>query len=365
MASFSGPKLSNRIADDVPDIQALLSSLAKLTPDSGNTDYPTGTKRVAETASGYEIQQFNGSSWVTLDKWNIDVQKVDGYSASTGTTASTIPVRDTDGKISGDITGNASTASTAAALSVTNSIDKGGTGATTAEQARANLGVPPTSHASTGTSYGVSTADNYGHAKASSTTPTALGTAYVGAETTSFARGDHVHPAITATDDELGMVKLSDSTASSSSTDGGVAATPAAVKTAYDLADLANNAANGKVNRGGDTMTGTLNAPELHAKQPNVVKGTNPSSTQYAAYHFVDSTGEPNTAHRLGTVEYSVKSDGTAQIIIGPYLFKELTSFTGNLLTVGIYNDGTGYTNASNLTVSGFLKIPGGQIWIA
>lgn len=70
----------------------------------------------------------------------------------------------------------------------------GGTGATTAANARTNLGVPPTSHASTGTSYGVSTAANYGHAMASSTTPKANGTAAVGSETAKFARGDHVHP---------------------------------------------------------------------------------------------------------------------------------------------------------------------------
>lgn len=55
-------------------------------------------------------------------------------------------------------------------------------------------GKAPTSHASTGTGYGVSTASNYGHAKASSTTPKANGTAAVGSETSSFARGDHVHP---------------------------------------------------------------------------------------------------------------------------------------------------------------------------
>ena len=52
----------------------------------------------------------------------------------------------------------------------------------------------PTSHASTATTYGVSSASNYGHAKASSTTPKANGTASVGSETDSFARGDHVHP---------------------------------------------------------------------------------------------------------------------------------------------------------------------------
>ena len=52
----------------------------------------------------------------------------------------------------------------------------------------------PKSHASTGTTYGVSSASNYGHAKASGTTPKAPGTASTGSETGSFARGDHVHP---------------------------------------------------------------------------------------------------------------------------------------------------------------------------
>ena len=201
MASFSGPKISNRIADDVPAIQALLSSLAKLTPDSGNTDYPTGTKRVTETTTGYEFQQWNGSSWVTLEKWNIDAQKMDGYSATTGTTASTIPVRDANGKLPGDITGNAATASKAAALSVVNPVNMGGTGATTAEQARSNLGVPPTSHASSGTSYGIGTSANYGH------------------------------------------VKLSDSTSSSSDASTGIAASPKAVKAAYDRGTEGVNAA--------------------------------------------------------------------------------------------------------------------------
>ena len=52
----------------------------------------------------------------------------------------------------------------------------------------------PTSHASSATTYGVSSASNYGHAKASGTTPKAVGTAAVGSETGTFARGDHVHP---------------------------------------------------------------------------------------------------------------------------------------------------------------------------
>lgn len=67
----------------------------------------------------------------------------------------------------------------------------------------------PISHASSATTYGVGTENNYGH------------------------------------------VKLSDSTTSTSGTSGGIAATPAAVKAAYDLA-------NGKVSKSGDTMIGDL-----------------------------------------------------------------------------------------------------------
>ena len=52
----------------------------------------------------------------------------------------------------------------------------------------------PTNHASAQTTYGISSATQYGHAKASNTTPFANGTAKVGDETSTFARGDHVHP---------------------------------------------------------------------------------------------------------------------------------------------------------------------------
>lgn len=57
-----------------------------------------------------------------------------------------------------------------------------------------SIGAAPAAHASSTTTYGVSTAANYGHAKASGTTPKAPGEAAVGSETAAFARGDHVHP---------------------------------------------------------------------------------------------------------------------------------------------------------------------------
>lgn len=81
-------------------------------------------------------------------------------------------------------------------------IANGGTGKTSAADARTALGVPPTSHASSATTYGTGTDANYGH------------------------------------------LKLSGATNSNSGTSGGIAATPSAVKSAYDLANTANGTAN-------------------------------------------------------------------------------------------------------------------------
>lgn len=242
--SINSPNLSNAIRTDVPAINAILKALAKSDP-SVLTGIENGTKRIVGENSRWSFQEYVDGSWITRKQFNIDATSVDGKTLSSDATANTIALRDADGKLAGDIKGNAATASKATALASTLAVAGGGTGATTAAAARTNLGVPPTSHASTGTSYGVSTADNYGHAKASATTPKALGTASAGSETASFARGDHVHPTTTATDSVLGMVKLSDSTTSTSAASAGIAASPAAVKAAMDKAtSAATDAAN-------------------------------------------------------------------------------------------------------------------------
>ena len=75
--------------------------------------------------------------------------------------------------------------------------------------------------------------------------PKAGGTAAAGTSNT-VARADHVHPAQTigtASGTVSGTTKLSDATNSTSGADSGVAATPKAVKTAYDKAVEAKNAA--------------------------------------------------------------------------------------------------------------------------
>lgn len=233
MASITSPALSNAIRTDVPAINAILKALAKSDP-SALTDIENGTKRIVEVSGKWNFQELVDGSWVTRKSFNIDASSLDGKTVSVDATANTIPVRNTDGKLVGDITGNAATATKANALASTLAVAGGGTGGTTAAAARTNLDVPPTSHASTTTTYGISSDTQYGHGMATSTTPKPLGTAAVGSETAKFARGDHVHPITVATDTVTGSVKLSDSTSSTSAASAGIAASPAAVKAAYD-----------------------------------------------------------------------------------------------------------------------------------
>lgn len=221
MASFNGPKLTNPIRTDVPDTQEVLVALAKQDPTS-ISDIPVGAKRLYEASSGkWQWREYNGSSWAAVPFLQHNVDQLDGYHAAITPAASTIAVRNADKKLEGDITGNAATATSAATLSQTLPVAKGGTGATTSEVARANLGVPPTSHASTNTTHGVGNATQYGH------------------------------------------LKLSDAANSSSGVSGGVAATPAAVKVAKDAADAAQSDADNAMAKASTLAT---------ASTPGIVK---------------------------------------------------------------------------------------------
>lgn len=200
--SWNWPALINKIAQDVPFLQRALNALLKQDPTSIE-DAPSGAKRLYEVSSGkWQWQEYNGSSWAAVPFLHHNVDQLDGYHAAITPAANTVAVRNASGLLQDSITGNAATASSAATLSQTLSVNKGGTGATTSEAARANLGVPPTSHSSTATTYGVGNSTQYGH------------------------------------------LKLSDATDSASGASGGVAATPAAVKAAKDAADTAQSAAN-------------------------------------------------------------------------------------------------------------------------
>ena len=154
------------------------------------------------------IMAFGGEGWTTCSNMAKDGHL---YSYDSSQNA-TFPASVTATNFIGTLEGNAATATSATNATSANKVAKavtfnnGGSGVasgttfdgSTARTVSYNtIGAAPTSHASSATTYGVSTASNYGHAKASATSPKAPGTAAVGSETSSFARGDHVHPAQT------------------------------------------------------------------------------------------------------------------------------------------------------------------------
>lgn len=199
--ALKNPILSNPITVDIPKLNEILDALTKVNPTDVD-GISTGAIRLYGVSSGkWQWQVYNGGTWASVPFLQHNVDQLDGYHAAITPAANTVAVRNASGLLQDSITGNAATASSAATLSQTLPVNKGGTGATTSEQARTTLGVPPTSHASTATTYGVGNSTQYGH------------------------------------------LKLSDATDSASSTSGGVAATPSAVKAAKDAADAAQSSA--------------------------------------------------------------------------------------------------------------------------
>ena len=211
--ALKNPILSNPIAVDIPKLNEILDALSKANPTDVD-GISTGAMRLYEVSSGkWQWQVYNGSTWSAVPFLQHDVDQLDGYHAAITPAANTVAVRNASGLLQDSITGNAATASSAVTLSETLPVNKGGTGATTSEAARSNLGVPPTSHASTATTYGVGNATQYGH------------------------------------------LKLSEAANSSSGVSGGVAATPAAVKVAKDAADAAQSSANNAKSSADAAMT--------------------------------------------------------------------------------------------------------------
>lgn len=229
--ALKNPILSNPIAVDIPKLNEILDALTKSNPTEVS-GISTGAKRLYEASSGkWQWQEYNGSSWAVVPFLQHNVDQLDGYHAAITPSANTVAVRNASGVLEDSITGNAATASSAATLSQTLPVNKGGTGATTSEAARTNLGVPPTSHASSNTTYGVGNATQYGH------------------------------------------LKLSDATNNLSGVSGGVAATPAAVKAAKDAADAAQSSANNAMTKA--STLATASTPGIVKPGTGMTVGTN------------------------------------------------------------------------------------------
>lgn len=301
--SWNGPQLGSPIRTDVPELQKKLIALLKGDPTSV-ANIPSGAKRLVNTSgTKWQVQQYNGSSWAAIGKLMHDVDKLDGYHAAITPAASTVAVRNADKKLEGDITGNAATASSAATLSETLPVNKGGTGATASAQARKNLGVPPTSHASTNTTHGVGNSTQYGH------------------------------------------LKLSDATDSLSDATGGIAATPAAVKAAKGAADAAQNSADAAMTKASTLATSST---------PGIVKpGTGMS---------VDSAGSLGVDATVVRTSGSQNIEGAKKFIDLRLYSKSLSVGTLPTSTLGSYiniydNNGVRYSGLGGIVNSNGVVI--------
>lgn len=122
MPSFNNPKVTNPINSDISEIRELLQILAKQ-DYTGVDDTPTGAKRITTVTGGMQLQNFSNNSWSSIGKLMHDVDRLDGYHASTTATKGTIPVYNASAQLPGSITGNAATATK---LASKKTIDIGG-----------------------------------------------------------------------------------------------------------------------------------------------------------------------------------------------------------------------------------------------
>lgn len=143
MATFDVAKLLNKITQDIPGINTVLKALANWDV-SALSDVPDGAMQATTDANNnLTIKKKVSGSYTPVAKLMHDVDKLDGYHASASATANAVAVRNAQGALPGNILGNAATADTATALATGTvvPVNQGGTGATTASQALANLGV--------------------------------------------------------------------------------------------------------------------------------------------------------------------------------------------------------------------------------
>lgn len=139
--NFSAPAISNKIASDIDSIRELAKLIARMRGDLAD-NAPEGTIIFNQSAMNFQMK--SKTVWNALDngtgKYAFNVDRLDGFHANAGIIANSIVVRDSKGVIPGNISGRAPNATQADELTTVNPIAKGGTGASTAAQARANLG---------------------------------------------------------------------------------------------------------------------------------------------------------------------------------------------------------------------------------
>lgn len=183
------------------------------------------------------------------------------------------------------------------------------------------IGAAPTNHASTATTYGVSSASNYGHAMASGTTPKANGTAAVGSETAKFARGDHVHP-------------LQTSVSGSSGSCTGNAATATKLKTARTLT----------IGDRGETFDGSANVTWTHAEM-GVARGNTVSATTAATaqwYRIAQTASDIANNMATFNIQANVSSYHTSTLLAAGISYGK----NPTLIQLAHTNYGAGITKA-------------------
>lgn len=110
MADWNKPALTSTYTNFVSEANSRDLDVAKGLDPARVTVTNPAQYMIRWSSGGGKWEVYNGTAWVELiAKYIINVDKLDGYDANTGTTANTIPVRDANGKVPGSITGDAAT----------------------------------------------------------------------------------------------------------------------------------------------------------------------------------------------------------------------------------------------------------------
>lgn len=226
----------------------------------------------------------------------------------------------------------------------------------------------PINHASTTTTYGVANASNYGHPKLTDTYASNGGAASSGIAAsgqavyntyntlnTSKAPNNHASTATTygpANASNYGHTRLSASTSSTSGVDGGYAATPSAVKSAYDLATTANtlaNTLNGNTVKttGNQTVNGTKTFSDIALTSIYVKLGSNTSVSGLADV----AIGNYATASTAGTAVGAGAAAPNGGVALG-----------GNASAGGSASSAIGWMAATSTSDSLVVQIGGSEM---